>query len=173
MSHGTNPGLRGHSRWGHNPLRFISSHSLSFQVSVTEMQPTSFETGLSSAWSSPIRQDWLASEPPVHTSLTGATHACHHTQLSYVGSGTQVLKLNRLLSPSKDLLNKIDSSQPFLIPVPSTPCPFPHNADLMYRGGDVWLGRECGASGHVSKPRVCPSMALTRTPSRPAAAPCC
>lgn len=66
MSHGTNPGLQGHSRWGNIPLRTISSFSQSFRVSSSEMQSVSFET--SSAWSSPVSQNWQASEPPVSTS---------------------------------------------------------------------------------------------------------
>lgn len=114
MSHGTNPGLQGHSRWGNIPLRTISSFSQSFRVSSSEMQSVSFET--SSAWSSPVSQNYL------HIPSTGVTHACRHTQPFYVGSGTEFLKLNYLLSPSKFRFNKRKVSSWWQLAFLGPPC---------------------------------------------------
>lgn len=103
--------MQGHSRWGRIHLRTISPYSLSSPVSASEMQSSSFEMGFSLAWSSPVRQDWLASEPQgssscLHIPSTGATDAGTTPSFFYVGSGTEILKLYYLLSPSKHLFNK-------------------------------------------------------------------
>lgn len=56
--------------------------------------PTSFKTGFSLARSSPVRQDWLASEPRgspcLHVPALGFKYVPPHP-IFYVGSGTQVL----------------------------------------------------------------------------------
>lgn len=124
---------------------------------------------VSLAWSSPVRQDSLASEPrdpPVSTSQHWVTDERCHT-LFYVGSGTQVLKFYYLLSSSKYIFNKRDTrlvaaglqGSPYLgLHVPS------------HTGRHMCRERECETCSHLSKSRV---PTLVSTPSMPAAVPCC
>lgn len=152
MSGGANPSSQGRSRPGNIHLKTISScplsHLLGYQP--RKCSPPPLRQNLSLARSSPVRRDWLASEPR-------GSSCFHIPALGLQMCAARLTSLCGFWNSSPQVLLTIfsDPLNTFLIkeryqascrqlasrdPLPWTPYPFPHNVNLMCMG---W-GGTCG-----------------------------